>query len=151
MLEYHRAFFGSYRLRVRELVSLSKDNGIVPVLITQPAVFGFGIDDATGIDLVITRVFSSNGAYSWKELELYNYVTREIAAETGVFLVDLGRKLKRPAYIYTIRLISPALEPLPRQNLFSKNCGRICKGPFPKIRPGHVHDPNCAKTRLTRS
>jgi hypothetical protein len=108
MLEYHRAFFGSYRLRVRELVSISKDNGIVPVLITQPAVFGFGIDDATGIDLGTTRVFYSNGASSWKELELYNDVTREIAAETGVFLVDLGRKLKKTSlYFYdTIHLSS---------------------------------------------
>jgi lysophospholipase L1-like esterase len=100
ILEYHRAFLGSYRLRVRELVSLSKDNGIVPVLITQPAVFGFGIDGATGIDLGKIRALSSNGASSWKELELYNDVTREIAAETGVFLVDLGRKLKKTSRYY---------------------------------------------------
>ena len=100
MLDYHRAFVDPYRLRVRELVSLAKDNGIVPVLITQPAVFGFGIDDVTGIDLGKARVLSSNGASSWKTLELYNEATREIAAETGVFLVDLGRKLKKSSRYY---------------------------------------------------
>ena len=51
-LESHRTrLVPGFRERVQHLVDLARGAGIEPVLLTQPALYGDGHDDATGVDL----------------------------------------------------------------------------------------------------
>jgi lysophospholipase L1-like esterase len=102
VLALHRGAGGQgYADRLRQLVARSRAAGILPVLVTQTAAFGPGIDDATGIDLGRMAVDDINGALAWEVLELYNDATRKVAAETGTDLIDLGRALPiSTAYYY---------------------------------------------------
>ncbi|HEU5320823.1 MAG TPA: hypothetical protein VFX28_08470, partial [Methylomirabilota bacterium] len=77
-----------------------------PVLVTQPALYGEGVDDVTGVDLAKVTVDNDpehlrNGGLSWRILELYNDTSRAIGQEQGVFVVDLARRLpKSSRYFY---------------------------------------------------
>ena len=49
--EMTEPFLAGYEANVRRLVRSCLDAGVLPVLVTQPALFGPAIDDATGVDL----------------------------------------------------------------------------------------------------
>jgi hypothetical protein len=85
-----------YRERLSALVSEAKAFGSLPDLITQPILFGDGRDPRTG-KYVTTRL----GRIIWKRLQLYNEVTRSVAREADVFLIDLAVSLpKDTAFFY---------------------------------------------------
>jgi lysophospholipase L1-like esterase len=99
LIPYHRQrFLPRFRERLERLVRTCLEHGIVPVLITQPALFGYAIDPATGVDLSrvvvkdVARMHDEelNGGLAWRVLEEYNGVTREVAAANGIPLVDLA-------------------------------------------------------------
>lgn len=101
-LRPHREFYvKAYRSRLRELVAMCRSAGIEPVLITQPALWGDGVDPSTSIPLSSLDVGGLSGSLAWAILELYNDETRTLAAEQGVFLVDLARELTKDSrYFY---------------------------------------------------
>jgi hypothetical protein len=81
----------AFERRVRELVTLARQAGIQPVLLTQTTVLGRGLDDVTGTDL--RRIpFSDDvdGELYWSILERYNDVLRRVGAETHSKVVDLA-------------------------------------------------------------
>lgn len=87
--------------RIRQLVKVSKANGIQPVLVTQPLLAGGGIDDVTGVDLSRVRVNpNANGKMWWECMEVYNDVTRRVGRENGVTVVDLGRELPKSSRMF---------------------------------------------------
>jgi lysophospholipase L1-like esterase len=88
--------------RVQELVRICRSHGIEPVLITQPTLYGPGIDPVTGVNLATIRVRGNfNGRMMYDFIELYNDVTRQVAKKDGVLLIDLARELPRnSAYYY---------------------------------------------------
>jgi lysophospholipase L1-like esterase len=91
----------AYASRLETLVQLSRDAGIVPVFITQPALIGVGTDPATGVDLGSLRVFEGvSGALQWRLLEMTNAVTRRVASDRGVQLIDLARELPKDSRFY---------------------------------------------------
>ncbi len=45
--EYERNYLKEYELRLKERIRLLKNKGIEPVFITQPALYGKGIDSIT--------------------------------------------------------------------------------------------------------
>ncbi|HOX24043.1 MAG TPA: hypothetical protein PLL10_11295, partial [Elusimicrobiales bacterium] len=90
----------AYRARIEELIKVCRANSIEPVFVTQPALFGSGQDPATGISLEDVRVGDSNGAVSWKVLELYNDVLRAECANQGVLCLDLARKMPKDSRYY---------------------------------------------------
>ncbi len=105
LAEYSGVFVQSFEDRVKRLVQISRDAQITPVLITQPIVAGSGIDDVTGADLarmqIVDQPAGVNGALFWELHEMYNDVTRRVAREQNVMLVDLGRELpKSSRYFY---------------------------------------------------
>jgi hypothetical protein len=51
LARHERAFLPAYRERVRALIERCRGHGVLPVLITQPALFGPAVDDVTGLDL----------------------------------------------------------------------------------------------------
>jgi hypothetical protein len=92
-----------YRTRLRELVQAWQAIGADPLLITQPALFGPGVDRATGVDLAALIVSADAGLLgrlAWEMLELTNQSTREVAAETRVPIVDLATSLPKDSRLF---------------------------------------------------
>lgn len=106
LLHHQQRYVPPYKVRLAELVALSRQAGIEPVLVTQPALYGEGIDDLTGVDLARITVDNDpehllNGSLAWRILELYNDAVRELGREQGVFVVDLARRMpKSSRYFY---------------------------------------------------
>ncbi len=99
---HRRVFLKSYEERLLSLVAISKANNIIPILITQPALVGTGVDDVTNVDLEKIKQWNRLGGKAyWLILESYNDITRKIAQEQGVLLVDLAHKMpKSSRYFY---------------------------------------------------
>ena len=97
-----------YKNRLKTLIYLSKENSIKPIFVTQPAVYGFGIDEVTGIDLgeIPISDFTEDGVVrkgsdKWMLLQKYNNVTREVANEFNIPLIDLANEMpKNTKYYY---------------------------------------------------
>ena len=75
-----------------------------PVFLTQPVLYGPGVDDLTGINLATLRVTPDmNGDLGWEVLELYNDVVRQWGREADVLVIDLAREMpKNSAYYYDL-------------------------------------------------
>ncbi len=106
LLLHAQRYLPSFRQRVAELVALCRNNGVEPVLVTQPALYGEGIDDVTGVDLAKITVDNDpehllNGSLAWRVLELYNDTLRELGREQELLVVDLARRLQKSSrYFY---------------------------------------------------
>lgn len=91
-----------YHDRLLHLVRLCRQNGIEPVLMTQPLLLGEGTDSLTGVNLE-TAGFNeqTSGKILWKRLELYNEQTKAVATAEHVFFIDLAHQLpKSSRYFY---------------------------------------------------
>lgn len=102
ILEKHQTeFLENYKNRLNNLVKICKDNGIQAVLITQPQIIGDTIDATTGTDLSKIEYQDMNGSTGWAVLELYNDVTRQVAENQNIKLIDLAQKLPKDSrYFY---------------------------------------------------
>ena len=91
----------AFEVRLRRLLQVTKENGILPVLLTQPVVYGPVVDDLTGIDLGKMGVAKSmNGEVGWQVMELYNDVTRRVGAEEGILVIDEAREMPKSSRLY---------------------------------------------------
>jgi lysophospholipase L1-like esterase len=124
---HEQEYLPGYRERVHELVRMTRAAASLPVLVTQPALYGPVVDDVTGVDLGYAEVDvreGVNGRVSWRVLEAYNDVLREAAAAHDVPLVELARTLPKSSRLFydwvhltnegaaeTGRLVARALEP----------------------------------------
>jgi len=90
--------------RIQALIALSRAHGMEPVFVTQPVLYGQGVDDLTGINLATLRVSKNmNGEVGWEVLELYNDVVRQRGREAGVLVIDLAREMpKNSVYYYDL-------------------------------------------------
>jgi lysophospholipase L1-like esterase len=97
-------YLGPYKARLEKLISICRDHSIMPVLLTQPVLYGDGVDEASGVDLGHRFVATGmDGATAWQVLELYNGVTREVGRERGVPVIDLAREMpKNSPYYYDL-------------------------------------------------
>lgn len=108
--EYREKYLPYYKKRVKYLVELSRNNGISPVLVTVPALYGDAIDNVTGINLakIPTGTISGemsgkieiNGKLRWKVLELYHSITKEVGKEEDVLVIDLANEMPRSSKYY---------------------------------------------------
>jgi lysophospholipase L1-like esterase len=91
-----------YRSRLEEIVAVTRRHQIAPVFVTQPALFGDAIDPATGADLATVQVNGrGNGRLEWRLLDGLNDVTRAVAREQSVTLIDLAHALPKDSrYFY---------------------------------------------------
>lgn len=86
----------AYGKRLSMIIRESRDAGIEPVFLTQPALVGNVFDPTTGVDLSkLVDHPDRNGAGEWRVLESYNDAMRQLAADHGVFLIDLAHKLPK--------------------------------------------------------
>lgn len=93
----HEAALAGYKQRVERLVELCKQNSIMPILMTQPALFGSGKEPVTGITLdnILANDAGQDSYTAWTVLEWYNDVVRSTAQAQGVTIVDLARELPK--------------------------------------------------------
>ncbi|RJQ21534.1 MAG: hypothetical protein C4560_03510 [Nitrospiraceae bacterium] len=100
-IEKHKKFLKSYEMRILKLIRISRSNGIEPVFITQPALYGNVIDPVTNIDLaIIYKRSEENGALAWERLELYNDVVRQTGEKENVLVIDLAREMPKDSRYY---------------------------------------------------
>lgn len=91
----------AFEARLRRLLKVTRDNGIISVLLTQPVVYGPVVDKSTGVDLgKIVVANGMNGEVGWQVLELYNGVTRRVGAEEGVLVIDAARQMPKDSKYY---------------------------------------------------
>jgi lysophospholipase L1-like esterase len=102
-IEEHRTkFVPGFGRRLREIVDLTRQRGIEPVLMTQPALYGDIVDPTTGIPVAELKVDpNSNGHLEWRLLEIYNDMTRAVSREKSVRLVDLAREMPKDSKLFT--------------------------------------------------
>jgi lysophospholipase L1-like esterase len=93
-----------YKTRLEKLITICRKHNILPVLVTQPVLYGEGVDEASGVDLGHRFVAQDmDGATAWQVLELYNDTTREVGREQGVLVIDLARQMpKNSTYYYDL-------------------------------------------------
>lgn len=103
-------YLPAFEVRLRRLVQVTRDNNIMPVLLTQPILYGQVTDDLTGVNLAKIVVANGlNGEVGWKVLELYNDVTRQVGAEEHVLVIDAAREMpKSSRYYYDLMHFSNA-------------------------------------------
>lgn len=107
-LEAQKAVMDSVRENILKLISISRQHGITPVFITQPALFGGEIDPTTGVNLDKMVLQSGNvgwgqgltGKEMWMMLEAYNDLTREVGREKNIKVIDLARKMPKDSIYY---------------------------------------------------
>ena len=96
-------YLPGYEERLNFLINSCIKNNIQPVLITQPSLFGEGRDPVTGANLENRRIglYNYNGKLWWLVLEEYNNVTRKVAKDHQILLIDLAKKMPRSSlYFY---------------------------------------------------
>ena len=102
LLADHRVrFIPAYEARLRGLIADCFNHDIVPVLITQSALYGHGTDDVSRVDL--GRVASQrglSGASAWALLEAYNDVTRNLGEELDIPVIDLAAEMPKSSRFY---------------------------------------------------
>jgi len=96
-------FIAAYRNRIDSIIRLCQSNGIEPILVTQPSLFGDYIDSAMRISMgtkwIRNEGTRSNSGLEDRKLERYNDVLRSYAAHLTV--VDLAREMpKNSTYFY---------------------------------------------------
>jgi lysophospholipase L1-like esterase len=94
--DHSNIYIPAYEQRLRTLIRLAKESDIEPVLITQPMLFGEGIDPVTGVNLG-TAIIRENttGRRAWTVLELYNDATLRMGEQENVLTIDLARELEK--------------------------------------------------------
>lgn len=96
-------FVPAYRERLAKLLRLSRAAGAEPVLLTQPALYGPGTDDPSGVALETVAVDEDarlSGAAAWAVLETYNDALRGLATDEGVSVIDLARQLPKSSSLF---------------------------------------------------
>jgi lysophospholipase L1-like esterase len=93
-----------FHARLTGLLDSARKLGAEVVLVTQPALYGPGTDDRTGLDLGRIAVSGVDGSTAWMMLESYNdvtrAVTRAVARSEGVHLIDLATLLPKSSHYF---------------------------------------------------
>lgn len=98
---YRERYLGPYELRLRKLLEMALNQGSVPILLTQPVLYGTQTDPATGVDLRKLQVTKEmNGELAWEMLELYNDITRRVGKEKGMLVIDLAAEMPKNSVYY---------------------------------------------------
>lgn len=101
MKDHQDHYLGPYKKRLENLIAICREHNIIPVLLTQPVLYGNIVDPTTEVDLSHRFVAKDmNGATAWQVLELYNDVTRQVGRAQGVLVIDLAREMPKDSRYY---------------------------------------------------
>jgi lysophospholipase L1-like esterase len=89
-------YLQGFKERLSGLINISRENNILPVLITQPLLVGDLVDPTTGVDLSTIKYGESlSGKLLWEIMERYNSVTKKVGADNNVHVIDLANSLQK--------------------------------------------------------
>ena len=105
---HHEGYVPAYKERVDAIVRVSREYGIEPVLMTQPALYGAGIDPRTlvNLDAIVVsderriKAEKVRGKLAWDVLELYNAAVREVGRERDVLIIDTAVRLPKSSQFF---------------------------------------------------
>jgi lysophospholipase L1-like esterase len=101
MKDHQDHYVGPYRQRLEKLLAICREHNIIPVLLTQPVLYGKSVDPTTGVNLELKFVAQDmDGATGWQVLELYNNVTRQVGRDQGALVIDLAREMPKDSRYY---------------------------------------------------
>lgn len=109
LLGAHREqYVPPYKQRVEAIVRLSRQYGIEPVLMTQPALYGTAIDPLTlvSLDAIVVsderriKAGRVRGKLAWEVLELYNDAVREVGRARDVLVIDTATRLGKSSQFF---------------------------------------------------
>lgn len=99
--DHQDRYVGPYKKRLEKLIAICREHNIIPVLLTQPVLYGNNVDPTTGVNLGHKFVAQDmDGATGWQVLKLYNDVTRQVGRDQGVLVIDLARELPKDSRYY---------------------------------------------------
>lgn len=84
-----------YKKSILEIIDICKANNVKLVFLTQPLLFGEGIDPRTGLDLVKYQFHIFSGLQNSQKLELYNQTVRQVCVESQTQRIDLAKLLPK--------------------------------------------------------
>ena len=94
-------FLEAYSKRLSGIIDTCNSHGILPVMLTQPFLFGKGVDPSTGINLEERELHGHrNGKLEWMVLEKYNDVMRNLCKEKDVPCIDLAALMPKNSKYY---------------------------------------------------
>jgi lysophospholipase L1-like esterase len=94
-------FLIPFEKRLENIIRISRAANIIPVFITQPVLYGYGVDPVTGVDLEKIKMADGfSGSLNWKILELYNQETRYVGKKNNVLVIDLATKMPKSSDLY---------------------------------------------------
>ncbi len=96
-------YLPGYRDRIRRLNALCRENHILAIFMTQPALYGPVTDDVTGADLgtmLADGMNHRNGRAAWTILEMYNDVMRDLQKSGEINLVEIGRVMPKSSRLF---------------------------------------------------
>jgi lysophospholipase L1-like esterase len=101
-VDAHQQMIEKYKQRLIVLTNLCKQNGITPILITQPMLWGDTIDPETQVYLGNIEITpESNSLMRWKILQAYNEGMKNVASQHNIAVIDLANTLpKSSLYFY---------------------------------------------------
>jgi len=126
----HAPFARAYAGRLKGLITTARQNGIEPVLITQPLLCGKGKDPATGVDLVLlpTNDEFVNCGVRWQVLEMYNDAARGVAAAEKTPLSDIAREMPKDSRnFYDLCHFTTAGAEALAENVYRDTCQAMAK------------------------
>jgi lysophospholipase L1-like esterase len=88
-----------YEQNIRALVHVTRSAGAVPVLVTQPVLWGAPPGDWEKL-LWVTHGGRVPQQDLWKLMERFNHVLRRIAADLDIRLIDLSRSLPKSTSVF---------------------------------------------------
>ncbi len=86
----------AYAERLRLAIRLLREEGALPVLLTQPTLGGTGRDPTTGKDLSHFR----HGTFFYQAFDIYNSTMRQVAQFENVHLIDLAKEMPKDTEYY---------------------------------------------------
>lgn len=99
--KYREESLPYYHTRLEQLIRVCRAHEITPVFITQPTLYGPGIDPVTGVDLGKVKLGENlNGELMSAVVDLYNETLRQVGAQEQVKVIDLARELPRNSTYY---------------------------------------------------
>jgi lysophospholipase L1-like esterase len=101
-LEKQKDYLEGYKIRINNLIEISKKNHIEPIFISQPLLWGMGNELEKETDVSAVKITDKwNGGLYWQVLELYNNKLRSTCQEKATFFIDLAKEMpKNPKYFY---------------------------------------------------
>lgn len=94
-------YLDQYGLRLSRLADTCLKHNIRPVFLTQPNLYGKGIDSVTGVNLMTAKVEENiNGELLDTLLGMYNRKVKEVCALKNIPCIDLAAKMPKNSLYY---------------------------------------------------